>query len=305
VSCRIFWPNGFHTFSVPRHSVCTSCFVNHRSFMLLPIYFRVATVTARAAARSGLQCRLLRSGIRHNPAPRNQWSRPLVTAAAGFAGLAAISAATVAMTESSSSPRVSVYDLPLGDGFPRVIPCFIEVAKGSRNKYEWDDKTGFLRLDRVLHSAVFYPHNYGFYPQTLCGDGDPLDVLVLGEELVPGAIVDVRAIGYMIMEDEKGLDEKVLAVPVTDPRFDEYKTLRDVPEHLLREIAHFFGTYKALEKKKWAKVGGWKGTEDTLLLIEQTHTAYVTAKADPKKKIHRKDSEKKSIDELNRFVVKS
>ena len=83
----------------------------------------------------------------------------------------------------------------------------------------------------------------------------------------------------MIMEDEKGLDEKVLAVPTNDPRFDEYKTLRDVPEHLLREIAHFFGTYKALEKKKWAKVGGWKGTEDTLALIESTHAAYHSKKA--------------------------
>ena len=99
----------------------------------------------------------------------------------------------------------------------------------------------------------------------------------------PGAIVDVRAIGYMVMEDEKGLDEKVLAVPTSDPRFSEYRTLRDVPEHLLREIAHFFETYKALEKKKWAKVGGWKGTEDTLELIEKTHAAYMAeqkAKAD-------------------------
>ena len=174
---------------------------------------------------------------------------------------------------------VSVYDFPLGHDFPHQMPCFIEVAKGSRNKYEWDESVGFLRLDRVLHSAVFYPHNYGFVPQTLCGDGDPLDVLVLGEEYIPGAIVDVRPLGYMIMEDEKGLDEKVLAVPVHDPRFEEYKTLRDVPEHLLREIAHFFSTYKALEKKKWAKVGGWKGTEDTLILLEETHDAYKAAKS--------------------------
>jgi len=193
---------------------------------------------------------------------------------------AAVAASTTAYsTLAEAPPRFSIYDLPLGDKFPKEIPCFIEVARGSRNKYEWDDKIGFLRLDRVLHSAVFYPHNYGFYPQTLCGDGDPLDVLVLGEELVPGAIVDVRAVGYMVMEDEKGLDEKVLAVPTNDPRFDEYKTLRDVPEHLLREIAHFFETYKALEKKKWAKVGGWKGTEDTINLIETTHQAYKEAKA--------------------------
>eukprot|EP00937_MAST-01D_sp_MAST-1D-sp2_P006747 g6747.t1 len=174
--------------------------------------------------------------------------------------------------------KTGVYDLDLGESFPEVLPCFIEVSRGSRNKYEWDDKIGFLRLDRVLHSAVFYPHNYGFFPQTLCGDGDPLDVLVLGEPLVPGSIVDVRPLGFMIMEDEKGLDEKVLAVPTHDPRYAEYKTLRDVPDHLLREIAHFFGTYKALEKKKWAKVGGWKGTADTVSLIEDTHSAYKAEK---------------------------
>lgn len=167
-----------------------------------------------------------------------------------------------------------MYHLPLGEKFPNVVPCFVEVAKGSRNKYEWDESIGMLRLDRVLSSAVFYPHNYGFYPRTLCGDGDPLDVLVLGEAIEPGAIVDTRAIAYLVMEDEKGLDEKVLAVPNNDPRFDEIRTLRDVPEHLLREIAHFFETYKALEKKKWAKVGGWKGTEDTLELIEHTHATY-------------------------------
>ena len=126
------------------------------------------------------------------------------------------------------------------------------------------------RLTPILFVSLF--------PQTLCGDGDPLDVLVLGDELIPGCIVDVRAVGYMIMEDEKGLDEKVLAVPTHDPRFADVRSLRDVPDHLLREIAHFFGTYKALEKKKWAKVGGWKGTSDTIDLIEDTHTAYIDAK---------------------------
>ena len=198
-------------------------------------------------------------------------------AAATFA-FASYSSLDAGSVEKEGAAKYNVYDLPIGKKFPRVMPCFIEVAKGSRNKYEWDEHIGFLRLDRVLHSAVFYPHNYGFYPQTLCGDGDPLDVLVLGETLAPGCVVDVRALGYMIMEDEKGLDEKVLAVPVSDPRFEEYRTLRDVPEHLLREIAHFFETYKALEKKKWAKVGGWKGTEDTLMLIEQTHATYKAQK---------------------------
>ncbi len=108
---------------------------------------------------------------------------------------AASDAASTATPETPTRHRVvvapSIYDLPLGPDYPQTLPCFIEVAKGSRNKYEWDEEYGRLRLDRVLHSAVFYPHNYGFYPQTLCGDGDPLDVLVLGEELVPGCIVDV------------------------------------------------------------------------------------------------------------------
>mmetsp|Transcript_17362 Transcript_17362/g.26037 ORF Transcript_17362/g.26037 Transcript_17362/m.26037 type:complete len:147 (-) Transcript_17362:238-678(-) len=136
-----------------------------------------------------------------------------------------------------------------------------------------------MRLDRVLHSAVFYPHNYGFLPQTLCGDGDPLDVLVMGDlPLVPGSFVDVRPIAYMVMEDEKGMDEKVLAVVHKDPHYMDLHTLRDVPEHVLREIAHFFSTYKALEKKKWVKVGGWKGTLDTKKLIEDTHEMYLAAK---------------------------
>ena len=203
----------------------------------------------------------------------------------GVSSMVAPDATLCASADENSLPKieratVSVYDFPIGSDFPNVIPCFIEVAKGSRNKYEWDESVGFLRLDRVLHSAVFYPHNYGFVPQTLCGDGDPLDVLVLGEETIPGAIVDVRPLGYMIMEDEKGLDEKVLAVPVNDPRFDEYRSLRDVPDHLLREISHFFGTYKALEKKKWAKVGGWKGSADTEILLQATHAAYNKAKED-------------------------
>ena len=109
-----------------------------------------------------------------------------------FADTASTTTTTVEPTRVAVTAAPSIYDLPLGPGYPQTLPCFIEVSKGSRNKYEWDEEYGRLRLDRVLHSAVFYPHNYGFYPQTLCGDGDPLDVLVLGEELVPGCIVDVR-----------------------------------------------------------------------------------------------------------------
>jgi len=115
------------------------------------------------------------------------------------------------------------------DKFPAEVPVFIEVSKESRNKYEWDHDLGVMRLDRVLHSAVFYPYDYGFIPQTLCGDGDPLDVLVMSTcPLIPGCVVQARVICYMIMEDEKGQDEKVLAVNVKDAHFEQVKTMRDL-----------------------------------------------------------------------------
>lgn len=175
----------------------------------------------------------------------------------------------------------NAYEIPIrGKNYPKEVPVFIEVKKGSRMKYEWDKDVGMLRLDRVLHSAVFYPHDYGFIPQTLCDDGDPLDVLVMGDTaLEPGSIVDVRIIAYMVMEDEKGVDEKVLAVPANDPRYREVLTLRDIPEHFLREISVFFESYKKLEREKWAKVGGWKGTEDTQELLEETHKRWIEMKA--------------------------
>uniref|UniRef100_A0A7S2RLU3 Inorganic pyrophosphatase n=1 Tax=Mucochytrium quahogii TaxID=96639 RepID=A0A7S2RLU3_9STRA len=168
------------------------------------------------------------------------------------------------------------YMFPLGAKCPETVPVFIEVSSGSRNKYEWSQEHSCIMLDRVLHSAVHYPSDYGFIPQTLCGDGDPLDVLVMGTQpLIPGCIVNARPIAYMVMEDEKGMDEKVLAVCANDPMFDEVKTFRDLPEHKLREVSHFFETYKGLEKNKWAKVGGWKGTQDTYQLIEQTHSMFI------------------------------
>eukprot|EP00300_Choanocystis_sp_HF-7_P040198 c6641_g1_i1.p2 GENE.c6641_g1_i1~~c6641_g1_i1.p2 ORF type:complete len:250 (+),score=44.40 c6641_g1_i1:765-1514(+) len=169
----------------------------------------------------------------------------------------------------------SAYDLPLGSKFPELVPCFVEVTKGSRNKYEWDEELGFLVLDRVLHSAVNYPYDYGFIPQTLCGDGDPLDVLVIGHSPIqPGSLVWIRPIAYMVMEDEKGQDEKVLAVSAKDPFCAGMHTLQDIQEPILREITHFFENYKSLERDKWVKVGGWKGTQDTLELLVRTHKTY-------------------------------
>ena len=173
---------------------------------------------------------------------------------------------------------MSFYDIDIKlKNYPKEVPCVIEVSAGSRNKYEYDNKLKTIVLDRVLHSACFYPYDYGFIPKTLCGDGDPLDVLVMNTSpLVPGCIVYIRPLAYLVMEDEKGKDEKVLAVSSKDAHWDEYKTLSDVPKHKLDEITQFFQTYKALEKDKWVKTGEWMGTEETYKLINETHEKYTT-----------------------------
>jgi inorganic pyrophosphatase len=173
----------------------------------------------------------------------------------------------------------SPYNIPLKvqKNYPREIPAFIEVSQGSRNKYEYNKATGFLMLDRVLHSAVFYPYDYGFIPQTLCDDGDPLDVLVMGTSpLVPGCVALIRPICYMVMEDEKGQDEKVLAVLAKDPNYSHVHCMADLPPHKLKEVTQFFETYKALEKDKWVRVGEWKDVDATHTLIEETHVQYNT-----------------------------
>jgi inorganic pyrophosphatase len=143
------------------------------------------------------------------------------------------------------------HDYPIDEAaIAQQFPAVIEVPMGSKNKYELDKATGLLRLDRVLHSAVFYPANYGFVPRTYCDDGDPLDVLVFGQEPVhPLTIVDVRAIGVMEMRDEKGLDDKLLAVCIGDPAFADYHDFRELPKHVVREMQRFFQDYKALEGK--------------------------------------------------------
>ena len=131
------------------------------------------------------------------------------------------------------------------------FPVVIEVPKGSKNKYELDKESGLLRLDRVLYSAVHYPADYGFIPRTYCDDGDPLDALVLSQEpVVPLTVVEARAIGAMRMRDEKGLDDKIIAVSVSDPAFADYTDHTQLPAHALREIRRFFEDYKALEHKQ-------------------------------------------------------
>ena len=132
-----------------------------------------------------------------------------------------------------------------------AFPAVIEIPKGSTNKYELDKETGLLRLDRVLYSAVYYPADYGFIPRTFCDDGDPLDVLVLGQEPVyPLTIVEARAIGVMRMRDDKGIDDKIIAISVRDPAFADYTDHSQLPAHVLRQVRRFFEDYKVLERRQ-------------------------------------------------------
>jgi len=168
-----------------------------------------------------------------------------------------------------------MYSFPIGDRFPEKIPAFIEIAKGSNIKYEWDNDNNALVLDRILNSSVMYPENYGFIPQTLCEDGDPLDVLVLSHwKLQPGIIVYIRPICYMNMTDEKGKDEKLLAVIDNDPMYKDVNSLNDIHEHKLVEIKEFFKTYKNLEQDKWSQVEDWYDYDDAIELLKNTHEKY-------------------------------
>jgi inorganic pyrophosphatase len=144
------------------------------------------------------------------------------------------------------------HDTPVDDAaIETAFPVIVEIPKGSTNKYELDKETGLLRLDRVLYSAVHYPADYGFIPRTYCGDGDPLDVLVLGQEPVyPLTIVEARAVGVMRMRDEKGVDDKIVAVSVRDPSFEGYSDKAQLPPHVLRQVRRFFEDYKTLEHKQ-------------------------------------------------------
>jgi inorganic pyrophosphatase len=142
------------------------------------------------------------------------------------------------------------HDVDSGEKLP-TFNVVIEIPFGSSNKYELDKKSGLLRLDRVLYSAVYYPANYGFIPQTLAEDGDPLDVLVLGAgPVVPLTIVVARAIGLMTMSDEEELDHKIIAVHVNDPEYNSYQEWHDLPPHRVAVLRRFFEDYKFLERKR-------------------------------------------------------
>lgn len=143
------------------------------------------------------------------------------------------------------------HDVAVEEPIEEHFPALIEIPKGSKVKYELDKKTGLIRVDRMLFSAVHYPANYGFIPRTYCEDGDPLDVLVLCQEpVVPMCLMRARAIGMMQMHDEKGLDDKIIAVAIDDPAFADYTHITQVPKHMALELRRFFLDYKTLENKR-------------------------------------------------------
>ncbi len=133
----------------------------------------------------------------------------------------------------------------------REFVAVVEISKGSKQKYELDKKTGLLKLDRILYTSTHYPANYGFIPLTLAQDNDPLDVLILcSESLIPMSLVKCYPIGVIIMNDSGALDEKIIAIPETDPNYNTYKNISDLPKHVFEEMRHFFTVYKQLENKQ-------------------------------------------------------
>jgi inorganic pyrophosphatase len=168
----------------------------------------------------------------------------------------------------------ALHDLTAGPEPPERIHAYIEIPRGERNKYEIDKETGVLRFDRLLYSAVHYPGDYGFIPRTLAQDGDALDVLVLiTAPTFPGCLMEVRPLGMFQMRDEKGVDEKILSVPVSDPFMDGYHDLDQIPPHTLREIDHFFAVYKELEGKE-THTGGWQDRNSALGAIQAAMRRY-------------------------------
>jgi inorganic pyrophosphatase len=166
------------------------------------------------------------------------------------------------------------HDIPLPADIIEWFPVYIEIPRGSNVKYELDKATGLLMVSRVLFSAVYYPANYGFIPQTYCDDGDPLDVLVLGQEpVIPQAIVRARAIGVMPMRDEKGQDDKIIAIHVDDPEYRGYRDISELPDYRTLLLQRFFLDYKVLEGKE-VVIDKPLGAAKAIDIIRQAITDY-------------------------------
>lgn len=168
------------------------------------------------------------------------------------------------------------HDITIGKNAPEEINCIIEIPKGSHNKYEIDKETGLIKLDRANYGAAAYPFDYGFVPQTLWEDGDALDVILLSTyPLAPGILVNARPVAIMEMTDSGESDNKILAVPVADRRWDEVNELEDLNKHMLKEFAHFFETYKNLkEEPVIATIHGYKGKTEAIEAIKHSQKLY-------------------------------
>jgi inorganic pyrophosphatase len=170
-----------------------------------------------------------------------------------------------------------LYDLNPGPDCPEIVRMIVEIPKNSSNKYEYDGELGVFRLDRALYSPLHYPGDYGFIPGTLAEDKDPLDVLVLVDEpSYTGILISVRPVGVLEMVDQDEPDEKILAVPNRNPRFDQIHTIDQVFPHKLREIEHFFAIYKELEGKR-TEMRGWLGPREARDTIRRCREAYLAA----------------------------
>ncbi len=173
---------------------------------------------------------------------------------------------------------IKLYDLDPGPDCPEIVRMIVEVPKNSSNKYEYDGELGLFRLDRALYSPVHYPGDYGFVPGTLADDGDPMDVLTLVEEpSFTGCVIEVRPVGILNMTDNKEGDQKVLAVPNGNPRYDQIHTLDQIFQHVLREVEHFFAIYKELEGRI-TQMQGWGGPREARKAIIDSRKRYLDTK---------------------------
>lgn len=167
---------------------------------------------------------------------------------------------------------MGITTIPAGKAVPEDIYAHVEVPQGSNVKYEIDEDSGVLMVDRFVHTPMVYPMNYAYIPQTLANDGDPIDVLIpTPEPLIPGCVIRCRPVGVLIMEDESGMDEKIIAVPhhKVNPRYDEVQELSDLPKFLVEQVTYFFEHYKDMNPEKWVKVQGMEGKEKAFELINE------------------------------------
>ncbi len=179
---------------------------------------------------------------------------------------------------------MKLHEMDAGPDCPEIVRMIVEIPKNSANKYEFDTELGVFRLDRPLYSPMHYPGDYGFIPGTLAEDGDPMDVLAMVDEpSFTGCLIEVRPIGLLDMSDENGVDQKILAVPEANPRYEEIHTIDQIRPHVRREIEHFFTIYKELEGKR-TELRGWRGPKEARDIIVFTRQRFLDRRASAEKR---------------------